>query len=631
MQLGEREAQRRSRRRRALAAACAPSSRARRRRGRERERRCIRRPTGCASAERHALHAALAKPALATRGRRRRRPAAPPPARGAPARARPRGEHELVHSPRVAEAHLDLGRMHVDVDARADRSRGTARRPAGVAVQHVVVGCAHRVREQLVAHEAAVDEEVLRVGARARAASGVPARPRSAAAPPLVASTGGAGGEVRRRARRRRARARRLRAQHVRTDAAVVPDVKPTSGRASACGEQPRRSGRTRSPRSQELAPRRRVEEELAHFDRGAAARAPPAAARRLRAFEPRSRCVRRVARRGCDRQARHRGDRGQRLAAKAHASRRASRSSSVAILLVAWRASASGSSSRAMPRAVVARRCMRLMPPAARSHVDLAGAGVERVLEQLLHHRGRPLDHLAGGDLADQELGQVADRAHGQVRAPAAAGDAHQLVVGQAEHRVRMPGRRPQLAVRGQALLDERALEGSAPPAARRRWRSRCWLRTKSASALPTGSPTQRASRARSTRFAPDDMTSNALSLASARNTSELAICADLAAEKLGRGLRGARGAGKLDDRRAPVRRVTVRHARVRRSGEVRTADMRGSSDDYTIGRWSFFARFWDLVVHLDSASRGVRRASTAPGSTGCCSSSCSAKPAWW
>ena len=44
--------------------------------------------------------------------------------------------------------------------------------------------------------------------------------------------------------------------------------------------------------------------------------------------------------------------------------------------------------------------------------HDDLARAGVERVVDQLAHHRGRPLDHLAGGDLADQFVGQLADRA---------------------------------------------------------------------------------------------------------------------------------------------------------------------------------------------------------------------------
>ena len=43
----------------------------------------------------------------------------------------------------------------------------------------------------------------------------------------------------------------------------------------------------------------------------------------------------------------------------------------------------------------------------------DGVRAGVEAVLEQLLQHRCRPLDYLAGGDLADQQLGQDPDRAH--------------------------------------------------------------------------------------------------------------------------------------------------------------------------------------------------------------------------
>ena len=43
---------------------------------------------------------------------------------------------------------------------------------------------------------------------------------------------------------------------------------------------------------------------------------------------------------------------------------------------------------------------------------VDLRRARVERVLEQLLQRRRRPLDDLAGGDLVDQQVGQRADRA---------------------------------------------------------------------------------------------------------------------------------------------------------------------------------------------------------------------------
>ena len=58
--------------------------------------------------------------------------------------------------------------MHVDVDAaRVDLEEQHVGRLA-LAVQQLRVGLAHRVREQPVAHVAAVDEEVLAVGALAR-------------------------------------------------------------------------------------------------------------------------------------------------------------------------------------------------------------------------------------------------------------------------------------------------------------------------------------------------------------------------------------------------------------------------------------------------------------------------------
>ena len=76
--------------------------------------------------------------------------------------------NELVHRPAFAETHLDLGRMHVDVDQpRLDRQPQRVGRLA-VAMQHVSIRLAQRVGQHAVAHEAAVDEEVLRV-ARERA------------------------------------------------------------------------------------------------------------------------------------------------------------------------------------------------------------------------------------------------------------------------------------------------------------------------------------------------------------------------------------------------------------------------------------------------------------------------------
>jgi hypothetical protein len=42
----------------------------------------------------------------------------------------------------------------------------------------------------------------------------------------------------------------------------------------------------------------------------------------------------------------------------------------------------------------------------------DLRGTGVQGVVQQLAHHGGRALHHLAGGNLADEFVGQFADRA---------------------------------------------------------------------------------------------------------------------------------------------------------------------------------------------------------------------------
>src|SRR5947209_5549614 len=46
--------------------------------------------------------------------------------------------------------------------------------------------------------------------------------------------------------------------------------------------------------------------------------------------------------------------------------------------------------------------------------YVDAARARVQRVLEQLLHHRRRTLHHLARGDLVGYVLGKYVDAAHG-------------------------------------------------------------------------------------------------------------------------------------------------------------------------------------------------------------------------
>src|ERR1700674_2882753 len=74
---------------------------------------------------------------------------------------------------------------------------------------------------------------------------------------------------------------------------------------------------------------------------------------------------------------------------------------SSPGSLEVAWRSTASARSARAMPAP----------SSLTRTRLDPARASVERVLHQLLHHRRRPLHHLAGGDTVDHGFGQLTDR----------------------------------------------------------------------------------------------------------------------------------------------------------------------------------------------------------------------------
>ena len=84
-----------------------------------------------------------------------------------------------------------------------------------------------------------------------------------------------------------------------------------------------------------------------------------------------------------------------------------APRSSTDCSLLVAWRAKAVTASSALMP-SPSSTTAISAVPACSRSTAMRRAAGVERVLDQLLDHRRRPLDHLAGGDLVG-DLGAAA------------------------------------------------------------------------------------------------------------------------------------------------------------------------------------------------------------------------------
>ena len=173
-----------------------------------------------------------------------------------------------------------------------------------------------------------------------------------------------------------------------------------TSGRASAIAVI---TSDDRAPlaarAAKEFLARRRVVEQVGDRDRGAAA--PRGGARSGRACRRRRAraCPRRRPWPSRSRTARHRADRGERLAAKAEAPD-ADQVAGVADLR--RRMAVEGE------HGVLARHADAVVAHADESAAALGrlststrvAAGVERVLDELLDHRRRPLDDLAGGDL---------------------------------------------------------------------------------------------------------------------------------------------------------------------------------------------------------------------------------------
>ena len=160
---------------------------------------------------------------------------------------------------------------------------------------------------------------------------------------------------------------------------------------------------------AQELAPRRHVEEQVAHLDRRARrvrlrhGLADDAVRRRDRARD------RRVGLARDDSHARHRGDARQRLAAEAE---RAHRLEVLDPRQLARRVP------REREHQFVGRDAGSVVAHAAQCRtaaldldLDGARARVEAVLDQFLDHGRRALDDLAGRDLVDQLLGEDPDR----------------------------------------------------------------------------------------------------------------------------------------------------------------------------------------------------------------------------
>ena len=303
--------------------------------------------------------------------------------------------------------------MHVDVDQRRVDLEIEHEGRVAVVVHHVTVGLAHRVRDQAVAHHAPVHEEVLQVG--------LAARERRLRDPAAQQQPGGLDLERERTLQEGRP------AQG--GDALLL-----LGGRgAGAQGEGgllvvAQREAGVEAPQrqpahdflavavlgalgTQELAPRRGIEEQVVHLDRRAARVRGGRDARLAAGGELQPAAVRRIRGGGADAQARDRGDARQRLAAKAEAEH---------LLEVLERADLAGGVARDGQRQVVGRDALAVVADADEAHaavleidLDAAGAGVEAVLDQFLDHGRRPFHDLAGRDLVGERVAELLDAPH--------------------------------------------------------------------------------------------------------------------------------------------------------------------------------------------------------------------------
>src|SRR6202050_1676792 len=89
------------------------------------------------------------------------------------------------------------------------------------------------------------------------------------------------------------------------------------------------------------------------------------------------------------------------------------SRSSAFLIFEVACRSNANMASSRPMPHPLSV-IWISLFPPRLHADLDPRRPRIQRIFQHLLHHRRRPLHHLARGDLVGYGFGEYVDASHG-------------------------------------------------------------------------------------------------------------------------------------------------------------------------------------------------------------------------
>ena len=317
--------------------------------------------------------------------------------------AQARDDH-AANQRRVAETHLGLGGVDIDVhlQRRDVEEQGDDR--MAIARQHVGIGAAQRADQQPVADRAAIDEQILMI-----AHAAIVGRQRGHAGKlhpvPLQADDHMIVGKlpVGERGDPLLARLARLHAQHA---AAVMLDREGDRRMGHGEATHDVETGSIfRLGRAQEFAPRGHPGEELVDGDARAGRQGGRPFGHQHAIVDGAVPAIG-AARPAVDRQARDRRDRWQRLAPETQ--RRDILDRVVGHLGGGMAFQRQGHVLRIHAAAVIAD--LDPVEPAARqAHGDARRAGIQRVFDDFLERAGGSFDHFACGNAIDQMFGQTA------------------------------------------------------------------------------------------------------------------------------------------------------------------------------------------------------------------------------
>ena len=324
------------------------------------------------------------------------------------------GDQEPADEGGIAEAHLGLGRVDVDVDLFGGNLQEQGQDGVTIARQHVGIGAAHRADQQAVLHRAAIDEQVLVIGdpaieGRQPRDAGQP-RDRAGAEPPLRldrhALVGQFAGD-----QLGDPPGQALAPLDRQGTAPVVfqheAHVGPRHGQAADDVEA---GGIFGAGGTEELAAGRDAGKQVRHADAGARRQCGGSVQHHVAVIDHPLPPLGMASGPALDGQPGDAGDRRQGLAAETQGGDQLDRLVGQLGRGVALQRERH---LRPVHAAAVIRDLDQVESATGQPHRDLPRPGIDRVLDQLLQGGRRTLDHLARGDAVDQGLRQAADRGH--------------------------------------------------------------------------------------------------------------------------------------------------------------------------------------------------------------------------